>query len=255
MHEPPRDDLALGRALRDLAPDIVYPPTPDLTRSVRAAVVDAEVSQRGHGFGWRPFGRSLPAALIALVLIAGAALAAGIGLRGLSIVFVDSSPAPIGQSLELGERMSLEDAQRRVSYRILAPAGDLGLPREVYLDVHAGVEQVSLVYGSDMGSESGGTDTAALLITQFAATSDIAPTIKEVGPGTTAEPVVVDGLPGFWIEGSPHALIYLDASGAQIEDRVRLVGDVLAWQRGNLTLRIEGATSKEAALGIAESME
>jgi hypothetical protein len=36
---------------------------------------------------------------------------------------------------------------------------------------------------------------------------------------------------------------------------VRLVGDVLVWQRGNLTLRLEGASSKNAALAIAESME
>ncbi len=255
MHEPPRDDLALERALRGLAPDIVYPSTPTLIRSVRAAVVDAEVSHPRPDFRWRSFRRSLPVALVALVVVAGAALAAGIGLRGLSIVFVDSSPASIGQSLELGEPVSLAEAQRRVSYRIVLPRGNVGEPDEVYLDVRAGVEQVSTLYASGVPFESGRAGDAALLITQFVATSDITTATKEVGPGTTVEPIFVAGEPGFWMDGSPHVLFYRNPTGTLIEDRVRLVGDALVWQRGDVTLRIEGAASKEAAVALAESME
>jgi hypothetical protein len=243
----PMPDMALERALRDLGPRIAYPPTPDLAVRVNEAVAHAGERQRRPLFRWRPYARALPAALVGLVLVAGAALAVGIGLRGLSIVFVDSSPAPIGRSLELGERVGLAEAQRRVSDPILLPTGDLGEPDEVYLDVRAGIEQVSLVYRA--------ADEAPLLISQFVATSEIVPTVKEVGPGTTVEQVPVGGEPGYWIEGSPHVLLYRDPSGAQIEDRVRLVGDVLVWQRGNLTLRLEGASSKNAALAIAESME
>lgn len=243
----PTPDVDLERVLRDLAPRIAYPPTPDLAGRVTEAVAHVSARQQRRMFGWRPFGRALPAALVGLVLVAGAAIAAGIGLRGLSIVFVDSSPHPIGQSLELGEPVSLAEAQRRVSYQIILPKGNLGEPDEVYLDVRAGIEQVSVVYRS--------ADEAPMLITQFVATTDIGPTIKEVGPGTTVEPVAIVGEPGYWIEGSSHVLLYRDPSGALIEDRVRVVGSVLVWQRGDLTLRLEGATSKDAAVAIAESME
>lgn len=243
----PMPDMALERALRDLGPRIAYPPTPDLAVRVNEAVAHAGERQRRPLFRWRPYARALPAALVGLVLVAGAALAVGIGLRGLSIVFVDSSPAPIGQSLKLGQPVSLAEAQQRISYQIILPAGSLGEPDEVYLDVRAGIEQVSMVYRS--------AEEAPLLLTQFVAISEIAPTVKEIGPGTTVESVVVAGEPGFWIEGSPHVLLYRDSSGAQIEDRVRLVGSVLVWQRGDLTLRLEGATSKDAAVAIAASME
>jgi len=249
------DNVALERALRDLAPRIVYPPTPNLSASFNAAVVAADDRRARPRFGWRPVAHSLPAAIAALLLLVGAALAVGIGLRGFSIVFVESPRQPIGHGLELGERLTLADAQQRVSYRILVPAGEPGQPDEVYLDLRAGLDQVTLVYRSVVLSPAGEDDEVGLLITQFRARPDSATITKEVGPATTVEPVVVAGEPGFWIEGSPHVLLYRDPSGAMIEDRMRLVGDVLVWQRGDLTLRLEGAGSREQAVTIAESMD
>jgi hypothetical protein len=106
------------------------------------------------------------------------------------------------------------------------------------------------VYRSDTDSAS-----VDMLITQFQARTEQDVAVKELGPGATAEPVTVSGEPGFWISGEPHVLVYLDPSGRPFEDRVRLVGDVLVWQRGEVTLRLEGAASREAALRIAESMD
>lgn len=255
MREQLSEDVALDRVLRDLAARIVYPPTPNLSASVRAAVVEADGRRARPRFGWRPIGRSLPAAVVALLLLVGTALAVGIGLRGLSIVFVESPRHLIGQGFELGEPVTLADAQQRVSYPILLPAGDLGRPDEVYLDLRAGLEQVTLVYRSGAVSPAGEDDEVGLLITQFRARPDSATITKEVGPATTVEPVVVGGEPGFWIEGSPHVLLYRDPSGATISDRVRLVGDVLVWQRADLTLRLEGVGTQEQAVTIAESMD
>lgn len=237
---------SLEDALRDLARYVSYPETPDLAARIedavrRAGAVDRQPMER------RPLRRGLVLALIGLLIIAGAAAAVGIGLRGLSIVFIESPPRGGESPLDLGEPMTLADAQALVAYEILLPTGRLGQPDEIYVDERRSIEQVALVY-----REAGAVE---LLITQFEAIPQLTPAVKEVGPGTRVEAVRVDGKPGFWIEGNPHLLRYRDPRGAAVDDPVRLVGNVLVWQRGELTLRIEGASSREEAISIAESME
>ncbi len=242
------DESSVESALRELAPTIAYPPTPDLATSVRAALTDRE-AQRPPRFRWRLFRRSSLAALVALVLLAGAALAVGIGLRGLSIVFVDTPPPGASEELRLGEAVTLAEAQAEAPFRILLPTGEMSKPDEVYADSRSGIHQVTLVYRSPAGDE------VDLLVTQFLARPELDAAVKQVGPGTSVEAVIVGDQEGFWIAGEPHVLTYVDPRGSVIEDRIRLVGDVLVWQAGDLTLRLEGAGSKEAAVQIAESIE
>jgi hypothetical protein len=230
----------LDRALTDLSSRIDYPPTPDLALRVSAALEQPASRPR-----WRPLRHGLLAATVALLLVVGGALAVGLGLRGLGIVFVET-PRPAGDELRLGGRLSLAEADARVPYRVVLPA-TLGEPDEVYLDVASGTEQVTLLYGSD-----GQVD---LLLTQFVARPHTEVAVKEITPGTSVEQVSVAGEPGLWIAGDPHVLLYRDQAGRVIEDRVRLVGDVLVWQRGELTLRLEGVTPLSAALVIAASVE
>jgi hypothetical protein len=242
------NEAAMERLLRELAPAIVYPPTPDLAASVRGALLQPEAPR--SIFGWRPLRRSFLAAVIALLLLAGAAVAVGIGLRGLSIVFVDETPGPVGRDLRLGEPVTLAQARDRVAYEILLPSTDrLGEPGSVYVDERTGVQQVSLVYRS-----GGLTDDVGLLITQFVAQPGIDAVQKDVGPGTQVEHLTIGGQRAFWITGEPHVLSYLGPDGEPIEDEVRLVGDVLLWQRGDVSLRLEGAGSRAEALEIARSM-
>ena len=243
------DDSAVERALRELAPAITYPPTPDLATSVRAALTAREALQPTR-YPWRIFRRSSVAALAGLVLLAGAALAVGIGLRGLSIVFVDTPPSGVSDDLRLGEPVTLAEAQAEAPFRILLPSGEIGRPDEVHADSRAGVHQVTLVYLTSPGG-----NRVDLLITQFLARPELDAAVKQVGPGTSVEAVSVEGRDAFWIAGEPHVLTYVDPSGRLVEDRIRLVGDVLVWQVGDLTLRLEGAGSREAAIQIAESME
>ena len=247
----PVDETAIDLALRGLALEIRYPPTPDLARAVRRRLDAGDVPVPAPWrSGWRLFRRSSLAALVILLLVAGAVLAVGIGLRGLSIVFVESSPPAIGGRLELGTPMTLAEAQAGAPFGVMVPTGEIGEPDEVYVEEPGGVYRVSLVYRSD-------TDSAAvdMLITEFQARTEQDVAVKELGPGATAEAVRVGGESGFWISGEPHALVYLHPSGGTFEDRVRLVDDVLVWQRGEVTLRLEGAASREAALRVAESMD
>jgi hypothetical protein len=67
--------------------------------------------------------------------------------------------------------------------------------------------------------------------------------------------VKVSGDPGFWIAGKPHVLMFLDPNGNVIDDSVRLAGNVLLWERGDLTLRIEGALTLDQALAVAQGID
>lgn len=74
---------------------------------------------------------------------------------------------------------------------------------------------------------------------------------KIVGPTTTIEPVRVDGDPGYWLSGGPHVLQFQSQSGATHQVPLKVVGNVLAWQHEDLTLRLEGDISKSQALRLA----
>jgi hypothetical protein len=94
-----------------------------------------------------------------------------------------------------------------------------------------------------------------MLLTEFRGTVGRDSFLKALGPGTKLDSVTVNGSPGFWIEGSPHLFyVYRDANGQSTSDEARLAGNVLLWQQGNLTLRLEGVVSKDQALRIAQSV-
>jgi hypothetical protein len=75
-----------------------------------------------------------------------------------------------------------------------------------------------------------------------------------LGEGAMIRGATVNGHPGFWIEGQPHELFFLDRNGQPIPQTVRLAGNVLVWQQGALLLRIESALPLDRALMIARSV-
>lgn len=77
---------------------------------------------------------------------------------------------------------------------------------------------------------------------------------KLLPPGTTVTPVTVAGRPGMWIAGDPHELMYLDREGRAQTDTVRQAGNVLLWEDGGITHRIEGLGSLDRAQAIAASL-
>jgi hypothetical protein len=64
----------------------------------------------------------------------------------------------------------------------------------------------------------------------------------------------VNGHPGFWIAGHPHELLYVNPDGKVVDEPARLVDNVLAWNDGELTFRIEGAPDLATAQRIAASL-
>jgi hypothetical protein len=103
---------------------------------------------------------------------------------------------------------------------------------------------VSFVYGSKADPRA--------LFTQFAGQVDEV-IFKKIASDTKIEPVTVDGQPGYWLEGA-HFFSYLDRHGDMQSEQVRLAGNVLLWERGTRTLRLEADISKEEALRIAASV-
>jgi hypothetical protein len=163
-----------------------------------------------------------------------------------------ATPLSLGQRLHLGQQVTLAVARQRVSFPILLPAA-LGTPDAIYVGTPPPDGEVTLVYrprsGLPVTSETG----VGLLLSEFQASLDVTWFYKGVGPDTQVVAVTVNGQPGFWLEGIPHFFRYLGPGGQYGDEALRLAGNTLIWTQGNVTLRLESALSKGAALTIAGS--
>jgi hypothetical protein len=272
-------EVDLEEALADLAATLQFPPTPDLAAAVTARLGEAPapVPARARPRRWLAGLLRLPrwrrlavagmvaAVLAAAVLVASPgtreAVARRLGLRGVDIrIGGPTPPTPTTRpsdriDLGTGERVTLEEARRRVGFRVLVPGvGGLAQPSAVFIDeaVPEG-GRVDLVYRARQGLPASQFTDVGLLVTQFRGQ----PTpefIKKVTGMGLVEEVAVGGEPGYWFSGEPHFFTYQDANGNLRDERTRLAGNTLVWQRGELTLRIEGELSREEALRIARSM-
>ena len=262
-------DAELGQALADLGARVAYPPTPQLAQAVRARLVAAPRPRRSLWPVLVPSPRALAAGLLALVLLGGAVLALSpaarttvaewLGLRGISIEYVPAAPtpaaAPAGIRSFLGERVTLDEARRRVPFRVRTPSlPELGAPDEVYVGEPPPGGQVSFIYLPRPGLPAAKETGVGMLLTQFRGSVEPGFAKKLAGPDTDVRPVSVDGAPGYWIEGAPHVFIYRDANGNIREETLRLAGNVLLWERDGITYRLESALDHDQAVRIAASL-
>jgi hypothetical protein len=267
-------ELDLERALADLAASLEFPPTPDLAAAVTARLEQAPAPAPARPRRWWPGGpagwRRLAVAGLAAVLLAAAVLVASpgtreavarrLGLRGIGVQ-IGGPPPPTATTpgarldLGLGQRVTLDEARRRVAWPVLVPtASGFERPDAVFVDEAVPVGgRVDLVYRARPGLPASQFTDAGLLITEFQGR----PTpefLKKVAVMGMVEEVTVGGERGYWFSGEPHFFTYVDARGGFREERTRLAGNTLIWQRGDLTLRLEGQLPREQAIRIAESM-
>jgi hypothetical protein len=287
---PVLSDEKLETALRQAAPFVAYPEPTDLSGLVGRRLREAPTSVAGRRWAPRKLGRILRpvlrpalqpalaratvAIVVATALFAGTlvfspdardAVAGWLGLRGVKITVTPSPtlspslspsplPSPLGSGLDLGKRVTLAQVQGLVPFEIVFPA-ELGPPDEVYLRTGFVEDQVILLYRARPGLPQARLTGAGLLFTEFQARVDtefVQGKILFLG-ATSVEAVTVNGDPGYWIQGEPHEIQYFDPSGSQVPDRTRLAGNVLLWQHGDVTFRIEADIGKAQALRIAES--
>lgn len=199
----------------------------------------------------------LASGVLALSPGARRAVADFLGLRGERIRVVPSlspSPAPLGTALQVGELTTLAEAQAKVPFTILAPTAP-GLPVPVvYLGYSFPEGQVSFVYPASSDLPAVGTSGVGMLLTEFQGRVDQQFIEKFIVAGTDIQAVSVDGAPGYWISGGVHEIVYLDPDGVPITSSLRLAGNVLLWQRGDVTLRIESSLSLDRVLAIARTV-
>jgi hypothetical protein len=222
----------LERELRGLAPFVELPPERDLAGAVRARIG----ARRPHP------GRLVLA--VALVVLAAAvafavpparsAILRWLGLGNARIEFVDRLPnVRTRRPLDIGPRTSLGEARARVPYHVVT-SKLLGSPDEVHL---LG-DQVGFVYGEHK-----------LVVLQSRGTFFT----KQVGPGTDVQHFFLDGRSALWISGASHFFGYIGGDGESRSAELYLAGEVLIWQRGALTMRVEGKLSRVEAVRIARS--
>jgi hypothetical protein len=225
--------VALGAVLES-------PPAPDVVPAVIARLPGRRAQ---HG---RPARRTVAFALAAMLLVAGAAMAVPstrhailrvLGLRGVSIERVPHlPPLPEGARLGLGERIPFDRARHAAGFTALLPTQ----PTAAYLDRDVPGGRISLLTGPQLIIEFRGTSTPFIF--------------KLIGPGTHAKRVRVNGGPGIYLFGAPHEVIFQGSDGEVRTDRIRLAGNVLLWQQGPLTLRVEGTHTLGRALALARTL-
>jgi hypothetical protein len=235
------------RLLAELGEAVEWPPTPDLGPRVRR-----RIERPGRRRPGLPL--LLLAAALAAALASGAALTAYLGLRGATISRVQTLPSPsprepegVGARLDLGARYgSPAEAAAAAGFTPAVPQG-LGEPDEVYYRADPGV--VTLLYRPRPGLPATSDPEVGALVMEARASVDRNSFAKLAGPGTSVEPVTVNGGPGFWVSGAPHGFFFYTGSGRT--DSFRLAGDVLVWNQGQLVVRIESSLDRDRALAAA----
>jgi RNA polymerase sigma-70 factor (ECF subfamily) len=209
-------------------------------------------------------------AAIALILLALAllgarqdvrdALAERLGLRGVQITQLPSPvtrvpSTQLGARLSLGQSTTLTAARKSVTFDVVVPAM-LGEPDEVYVLSSPPGGQVALVYAARDGIPFANTTGVGVLLTEFQATIQSGgPILKGLPPGSRLEDVTVNGAHGYWIDGDPHVFFFQDTAGHTQSETTRLAANVVLWEHGPLTLRLESALDRDAAVALASSLQ
>lgn len=273
--DPRLTDLELESALRGVAARLAYPAERDLVPAVRRRLAP----QRGPSFWsglWSPRLAVVPAiATVVLLILATLAFQpAGAraldGIRGLVIFRTAAtptptptsrpsptagipSPTPTGAGVSDSRRVaSVEDASREVGFTVVVPAA-LGAPDEVRVSVTSQVAQAFLVYTPRAGIPASAQTGIGVLVTEVKGSFEFGLLGKLAGPDTRVEQLTVKGSGAVWVEGL-HQFFYRAANGVFVNDTVRLSGNVLVWNKGDLLVRVEADLPRDEVVRIAASM-
>jgi len=153
-------------------------------------------------------------------------------IGGVEVQRVETQPRAPVRAAALGREVPFEVAQRAVDFPLLAPSSSIA-----YVDGR----MVNLRWKRYVLSQWRGEQLA------FAQ--------KQVGPGSQTVGVDVRGATGLWITGARHEIIYRDPRTGQIVAKSRrLAGNVLIWEAGGVTYRLEGARTVADARAVARNL-
>lgn len=243
-------------AITELADDLVWP-----VDSVRVdrSVVD-HLRDRSHGrtparsrkLVYTLAAISVVAIVVLLVPPARHAVANLFGAAGIHITLGDPDFERAIGDLRLGSEVAIGDLDNAVGFEVVAPVGsDPGVPDAVFV---GGEGEVTMAWEGTPELPAAGDTGINLLLTQREVTSGEYEGVKVVPSETDVEAVVVEGAPGFWIEGTAHTLVLVDETGLEREETKRLAANVLLWASGGVSYRLETTGDLASALAIAESL-
>lgn len=245
----------LEHELREL--QVEWPETPDIAGAVMPRLT-APPPRRV--FLSRPAWQIAVAAVALVIAVvmaippARAAVLEFLGLRSVQIERREPRPSRFGQSVALGDPVSLATARRRAGFPVGVPA-EVGPPDAVYFYDHPVTgPRIDMTYRPRPGLERSGTTGVGLLVTEMQAVAT--PVIqKAVGTGAKVDQFTLDGDPAVFISGRPHGFAYTPPNGqTQFEDQ-RLAGNTLLVDRSDgVLLRLEGELSRDEAIRIARSI-
>jgi hypothetical protein len=166
-----------------------------------------------------------------------------------SVVEPTTLPVP---DLGLGPPQSIERAKSVTGLPDPTPAL-LGDPQSIHVVQPPATGQIVLVYPPSALVPESPVIGAGALVSVIPAHIEEGFFEKTLGTTSTVRSASVDGNSGYWIEGSPHQLMFV--FGDQIQpDTLRLATNTLLWQRGEYVYRIEADVDFETAIRIAQSI-
>lgn len=256
-------DEELGQAIRASEP--AWPATPPLASIVAERIDETErLPQLRPRMSLPSRRRTVLILVAAVVVLAAAAVAAGLVVRiGAETVTVVPGPPPtLPPDVLSGDVLgvpasSIVQAGSRAGFDVVVPT-DLGDPAGVWTGPippdtsgSAPVTRVVLAWDPTPALPAvRGLPWGAVLM-EFPGEATLAgKTIVEGAPGGI-QGVIVEGREGLWVTGE-HTITLAAADGGEPVE-LRVTGNVLLWQRGDLTLRLETALGLPAALEIAAS--
>ena len=239
----------LDTALHAMGLEVDFPATPDARATVERIV--RTPARRW----WMPaaWPRALVLAILVTLLVAATATAVVIAVPGLRLTILDALPGPEVPDEPLATRLALGDPVAPDSVAVGVPSA-LGSPDEAY--VLGDHRVLSLVYAAGDDLPELGNSGIGILIQVIEGALDRERVEKlTVESGNTVTAVEVNGSDGYWIEGPPHLVRFIDSEGTEWSTRTRLAGDTLIWERGGVLYRIESGLGLEETLRVAETIE
>ncbi|HEY6076579.1 MAG TPA: hypothetical protein VIV36_07050 [Gaiella sp.] len=237
----------LERELQALSSALDWPETPDVSRRVVALMAE----ERPRPVVRRRLALALAVVLAALVAVlavppARTAVLDWLGIGGAQIIRVDDLPSVSATpGLEiLGDRVTLDEAQERAGFPFADPPEGERAPDQILL---APGMRVTYVWGAD--------DRARLLLTQFPGDATEPGLVKKlVSSATRIDMLDIDGHRALWLEGGPHAVLFLTPDGNIGEDLGWLAGNTLLVENDGVTVRIEAQVDRADAIELARSL-
>jgi hypothetical protein len=168
-------------------------------------------------------------------------------------VTVPTTASTIARQIDLGPAVSIEQAMSHTGMPDPTPAV-LGAPQSVHVLQPPQSGQIMLVYApSNLVPQSDVTGVGAL-VSVMPAHIESGFFRKTLGTDSTVRPIDFDGVHAYWIEGSPHQLLFEVGQDQVAQDSLRLATNTLLWERDGHLYRLEADISLETAVEIARSI-